>query len=154
MKRAGVLGVVALVIGCTIVPTIACANGWEGWRGSGGWGPDSPYDRCYDPTRVERFFGQVTAIGTTVPMPGMADGIWLLLTMEQVSIPVQLGPTWYIERLDTRLEVGDRIEVKGAKAFAAGLRAVIAAEVRRGDSVLVLRDAAGIPVWAAWRRVR
>lgn len=154
MKRAGVLGAVAVVIGWMIVPSLACANGWQGWRGSGGWGAGSPYDRCYDAARVARFSGEVTSITTTVPMPGMTDGISLLLTMQSVSIPVQLGPAWYIERLDARIEVGDRIQVTGAKAITAGLPAVIAAEVRKGDSVLVLRDAAGIPVWAAWRRAR
>jgi hypothetical protein len=90
----------------------------------------------------------------TVPLPGMTDGISLLLTMKAACIPVLLGPAWYIERLDTRIEIGDRIDVIGAKAFAEGLLAVIAAEVRKGDSVLVLRDAGGIPVWVGWRRAR
>lgn len=154
MKRVGVLGVVALVTGCIVMSFPARANGWEGWRGSGGWGADSPYSRCYNPSKISSFSGEVTEITTTVPMPGMAEGISLLLTMKAVSIPVQLGPAWYIERLDARIELGDRIEVMGAKAFAEGLPAVIAVELRKGDSVLVLRDAAGIPVWAGWRRAR
>jgi len=154
MKRACILGAVALVIGCVAIPSLGHADGWEGWRGSGGWGADSPYNRSYDPTKVETFSGKVTRIDTTVPMGGMSDGIYLLLTMERVSVAVHLGPAWYIERLDTWIEVGDRIEVKGSKAFAAGVPAVIAAEVRKGDNVLVLRDAAGIPVWAGWRRTR
>jgi len=74
--------------------------------------------------------------------------------MSAVSIPVQLGPAWYIERLDAPIEIGDHIEILGAKAFAEGLPAVIAAEVRKGERVLVLRDATGIPVWAGWRQVR
>ena len=57
---------------------------------------------------------------TTVPMPGMTDGIALLLTMQAVSIPVHLGPAWYIERLDARIEVGDHIEVVGAKGLRRG----------------------------------
>jgi len=152
MKRACILGAVALVIGWVAIPSLGYADSWEGWRGSGGWGADSPYNRSYDPTKVETFSGEVTKIDATVPMQGMSDGIYLLLTMERVSVPVHLGPAWYIERLDTRIEVGDRIEVKGSKAFAAGVPAVIAAEVRKGDSVLVLRDAAGLPAWAGWRR--
>jgi hypothetical protein len=154
MKRVGVLGAAALVIGCIVIPSLASTGGWEGWRGSGGWGLDSRYNRCFDPTSVATFSGRVTGIGTTVPMHGMTDGVSLLLTMQEVSIPVQLGPAWYIEHLDARIEVGDRIEVTGAKAFAAGVPAVIAAEVRKGNSVLVLRDAAGIPVWAGWRHAR
>jgi len=154
MKRVGVLGAAALTIGCLAMPALASTDGWEGWRGSGGWGADSLYNRCYHPSRVETFSGEVSGITTTVPMPGMTDGIALLLTMQAVSIPVHLGPAWYIERLDARIEVGDHIEVVGAKAFAEGLPAVLAADVRKGERVLVLRDATGIPVWAGWRQVR
>ncbi len=154
MNRVGALGAVALAIGCILVPSPALANGWEGWRGSGGWGADSAYNRCYVPSRVATFSGKVTEITTTVPMPGMADGIALLLTMQTVSIPVHLGPTWYIEHLEVPIEVGDHVDIVGANAFAEGLPAVIAAEVRKGDHVLVLRDAVGIPVWTGWRRAR
>jgi hypothetical protein len=42
MKRVGVLGAVALAIGCVAIPSFASTGGWEGWRGSGGWGADSP----------------------------------------------------------------------------------------------------------------
>jgi hypothetical protein len=154
MKRIGVLGAVVLAIGCLVVPSLARANGWEGWHGSGGWGVDSPYNRCYVPSKLANFSGKVTEITATVPMPGMAEGVSLLLTMKAMSIPVQLGPAWYIEHLDASIEVGDQIEVLGAKAFAEGVPAVMAAEVRKGDHVLVLRDAAGTPVWAGWRRVQ
>lgn len=145
---------VFLLIGCIAIPNLVCADGWNGWRGSGGWGADSPYERCYDPTNVDTFSGEVTRVDTVIPMPGMAEGIFLLLTLETISIPVHLGPGWYIERLDRQIEVGDWIDVKGSKAFAAGVSAVIAAEVRKGDSVLVLRDAAGVPVWTGWQRIR
>jgi hypothetical protein len=154
MNRVRVLGVIVLAIGCLATRSLASTDWWEAWRGSGGWGADSPYNRCYHPTDVEAFSGEVSGITTTVPMPGMTDGIVLLLTMKAVSIPVQLGPAWYIERLDAPIEVGDHIEVLGAKALAAGLPAVIAAEVRKGDKVLVLRDAEGIPAWTGWRRAR
>jgi len=29
---------------------------------------------------------------------------------------------------------------------------ITAAEVKKGNSVFVLRDSSGIPVWAGWRR--
>jgi hypothetical protein len=154
MKRVGVLSAVLLAIGCLAIPSLASTDGWEGWRGSGGWGADSPYNRCYHPSRVETFSGDVSDITTTTPMPGMTEGVSLLLTMKAVSIPVHLGPAWYIEHLDAPIEVGDHVDVLGAKAVAEGLPAVLAAEVRKGERVLVLRDAAGIPVWSGWRRAR
>jgi hypothetical protein len=68
---------VLLVIGCIAMPTLACADGWTGWRGSGGWGADSPYERCYDPTNMDTFSGEVTSVDTVIPMPGMAEGMHL-----------------------------------------------------------------------------
>jgi hypothetical protein len=112
---------VFFVIGCIAMPTLVCADRWSGWRGSGGWGAGSPYERCYDPTNMETFSGEVTSVDTVIPMPGMAEGISLLLTLETISIPVHLGPAWYIEQLDRRIEVGDWVDVKGSKAFAAGV---------------------------------
>jgi hypothetical protein len=56
MKPACILGAVALVIGCVAIPSLGHADGWEGWRGSGGWGADSPYNRSYDPTKEETMF--------------------------------------------------------------------------------------------------
>ena len=56
MKRACILGAVALVIGWAAIPSLGYADSWEGWRGSGGWGVDSPYNRSYDPTKKETAF--------------------------------------------------------------------------------------------------
>jgi hypothetical protein len=50
------------------------------------------------------------------------------------------------------IEKGDKIEVKGSRVMFAGKQAIIAAEVKKGGSVLVLRDSAGVPAWAGWRR--
>ncbi|HEU4344281.1 MAG TPA: hypothetical protein VFU31_22205 [Candidatus Binatia bacterium] len=46
----------------------------------------------------------------------------------------------------------DRVEVKGARITFEGKPAIIASEVKKGDEVLRLRDDAGFPVWAGWRR--
>jgi hypothetical protein len=46
----------------------------------------------------------------------------------------------------------DKIEVKGSRITFDGKPAIIAAEVKKGDDVLVLRDASGLPVWSGWRR--
>lgn len=56
-----------------------------------------------------------------------------------------LGPGWYIERLDTKIEKDDKVELKGSRVTLSGKPAIIAAGVKRGDSTLVLRDSAGSP---------
>ena len=42
--------------------------------------------------------------------------------------------------------------MKGARTTFAGKPAIIAAEVKKGDEVLKLRDDSGFPVWSGWRR--
>jgi hypothetical protein len=51
-----------------------------------------------------------------------------------------------------KIEPKDTIEVKGSRTTVAGKPAIIAAEVKKGDELLKLRDESGFPVWAGWRR--
>ncbi len=67
-------------------------------------------------------------------------------------MPVDPGPGWYIERRGTEIEKGEKVEVKGSRVSLSGKPEIIAAEVKKGDSTLMLRDSAGIPAWAGWRR--
>jgi hypothetical protein len=122
------------------------------WRGSGGWGMKGSYQRIYNPATVETIKGEVVAVEKITPMKGMRYGIHLMVKTEKETIPVHLGPAWFIERQDTKIEKGDRIEVKGSRVTIGGKPAIIAAEVKKGESVLVLRDSAGVPVWSGWRR--
>lgn len=131
--------------------TAASAAPWKGWRGSGGWGPGTPYNQMYNPANAETLSGVVTAIDKTVPMRRMDYGIALIVKTEKETIPVHLGPGWFIERIDKPFAVGDKVEVKGSRVSFDKQPAVIAAEVKRGDNVLVLRDSNGVPVWAGWR---
>ena len=87
-----------------------------------------------------------------VPQKGMYSGVQVILKTDKETIPVHLGPSWYIERLDMKILKGDNIEVKGSRVTFAGKPAIIAGELKKGDQVLVLRDANGVPVWAGWRR--
>lgn len=145
------LTLLATLVMMLLVST-AFAAPWKGWRGSGGWGMGSPYQRMYDPARVETVAGEVVGVDKVTPTKGMQHGIHLQLKSATETVSVHLGPSWYIERLDTRIEKGDRIEVKGSRVTVAGKPALIAAEVKKGAALLKLRDESGIPAWAGWRR--
>ena len=54
--------------------------------------------------------------------------------------------------MDTKIEKGDKVVVKGSRVTMMDAPAIIAGEVKKGDSVLRLRDENGFPVWAGWRR--
>jgi hypothetical protein len=112
----------------------------------------SQYQRIYNPATVETISGTVEAVEQIEPMKGMNYGIHLKVKTVKDMVEVHLGPGWYIERLDTGIDKGDKIEVKGSKVTAAGKTFIIASEVKKGDNTLILRDSAGIPAWAGWRR--
>jgi hypothetical protein len=122
------------------------------WKGSRGWGPGTPYSRMYNPQTVETITGEVLSVDQMMPMKGMSYGIHIVLKTNKETIPVHLGPGWYIENQDMTIAPKDKIEVTGSRITFEGDPTLIAAEVKKGDEVLTLRDANGFPVWSGWRR--
>jgi hypothetical protein len=43
------------------------------------------------------------------------------------------------------------VEVKGSRITFEGKPAIIAAEIKKGEETLKLRDENGFPVWSGWR---
>jgi hypothetical protein len=82
----------------------------------------------------------------------MGAGIHMILNIGKETISVHLGPSWYLENQDVKIEPKDKVEVKGSKITFGGKPAIIAEEVKKGDEVLKLRDDSGFPVWSGWRR--
>lgn len=118
----------------------------------GGWGPGSQYGRMFDPKTVETVKGEVEKVERVTPMHGMSAGIHLLLKTEKETLSVHLGPEWYINNQEVKIEPKDKVEVKGSRVTINGKPALIAEEVVKGDQVLKLRDDNGVPMWAGWRR--
>jgi|UniRef100_A0A7C3SJF7 hypothetical protein len=144
MKKAGLalalLGLVALVWAGA-----AMAQPRRGW---GGWGPGERYGRMYNPATVETLSGEVTKVERFTPGRGMGYGVHLTLKTATETISVHLGPSWYVEQQGLTFAAGDKLEVTGSRITYQGKPAIIAAEVKKGDKVLKLRDAQGVPVWA------
>jgi hypothetical protein len=153
MKKVGVSLVIAAI---AVLFAAVSSNAQRGpgmmWRGSGGWGPGTQYNRMYDPKTVETISGEVISIDQFTPAKGMFGGIHMNVKTGKETISVHLGPSFYIENQDVKLEAKDKVEVKGSKITFSGKPAIIASEVKKGDEVLKLRDDAGFPVWSGWRR--
>jgi len=147
-KRMLISMIVAVFV-LTASLAIAQPGRWGG-RGSGGWGMGTPYQGMYNPATQETFVGEVVGIEKTVPLRRMNEGLAAVVKTEKETVTVHLGPTWYLERLDEKIVKGDKVEVKGLRTTLAGKTIILAAEVKKGDKLLVLRDAAGVPVWAGW----
>jgi len=152
MKKIFIVLVVLSIVTLGLTAESFAQRGTMKWKGGGGWGPGTPYGRMYDPAKVETISGTVESVGTAIPMKGMYAAATLVVKTDKETITVHLGPEWYIGRLDTRIAKGDAVEVRGSRVTFADKPAIIAAEVKKGDNVLVLRDSAGIPVWSGWRR--
>jgi hypothetical protein len=151
MKTARII-TVAFALSVLFISSLALADPWKGWQGSGGWGMGSSYQRMYNPATVETVSGVVESVDKITPVKGMYSGIHLVLKTDKETIAVHLGPEWYIERQDVKIGKGDKIEVKGSRITFDGKPAIIAAECKKGDSILLLRDSSGFPAWAGWRR--
>ncbi len=143
---------IVCVVAVLLVALMGSTAFGQPWSGSGGWGMKGSYQRMYNQATVETIKGEVVAVDKVKPMKGMQYGIHLMVKTDKQTIPVHLGPSWYIERQDTKIEKGDRIEVKGSRVTFDGKPAIIAAEVKKGDHVLLLMDSAGVPAWSGWRR--
>jgi len=152
MKKSFVMFAVLAIVIFGLTNESFAQKGAMKWQGSGGWGVGTPYQRMYDPAKAETLSGTVEAVAQVVPMKGMNRAVAVTLKTEKETISIHLGPEWYIGRLDTKIVKSDSIEIKGARATFAGKPVIIAAEVKKGDNVLVLRDSSGIPVWSGWRR--
>jgi len=151
MKRSAALAI-ALAISLFLPAAETFARGGPRWQGSGGWGPGESYNRMYDPKSVENLTGEVTSVEQMTSLRGMSYGIQLMIKTDNETIPVHLGPGWFIENQDVKIVTGDKVQVKGSRILFDGKPAVIAAELARGDDVLRLRDENGFPMWSGWRR--
>lgn len=114
----------------------------------------SAYYRMYDVTTVETLKGTVASVEKmTMRNRGMRRGygIHVMLETGTETIPVHLGPSWFLDKQDVKIQKGDKIEVLGSRITYDDKPAVVAAEVKKGSNVLKLRDDKGFPYWSGWR---
>jgi hypothetical protein len=102
--------------------------------------------RNFDSKTVETIQGKVLSVEKTPPK-GRGYGIHLTLQTEKESISVHLGPDWYIDKQTPHIEANDTITVTGSRVTIDGKPAIIAAQVKKGNEILKLRDENGIPAW-------
>jgi hypothetical protein len=80
---------------------------------------------------------------------GPGYGVHLVLKTDKGEIPVHLGPSFYLDKQDVKIEEKDKVEVKGSRVtFKGGKQALLAAEVKKDGALLKLRDEDGVPAWS------
>jgi hypothetical protein len=145
MKRIRLAIVWGTILAVALTGTALAQKG----MGPGGGGP---YARMYNPQTVETMSGEVTAVDTFSGPRGRYAGIHLTLKTAKETISVHLGPSWFLEQQKITFAPKDTVVVTGSRVPFQGKPAIIAAEVKKGDQSLKLRDANGIPLWAGQGR--
>lgn len=155
MKKAGIL-IVFFTMVCFLFVTESSFSSQRGQmlRETRSWSMGTPYGKMYDSKTVETIGGEVVSVNKFTPMRGMTSGSCLTLKTEKETIPVHLGPESYIENQAVKIKPKDKIEVKGSRITFDEKPAIIAAEVKKGDEVLKLRNEDGMPVWSSGDRGR
>lgn len=137
MKR--IVITVVLVFLCSVVLT-AVAQG-PGNRGMG----FGPYNTATETTVT----GTVQAVQQHPGKRG-GVGIHLLLKTKDSTLDVHVGPSWYLDKQDVKFAEGDTVEVTGSMLKTND--GILAKEIKKGDKTLLLRNAAGRPLWAGANR--
>lgn len=140
MKGNGPMSALVLILALTM----ACGSENQGGLGPGG---EAGYDRMYDPKTVGSVSGEVMSV-EKITDRGTGDGLSLNLKTGKETLLVYLGPVWFLEKQDLTLAPKDQVEITGSQIIFQGKPVIIAAEVKKGDKSLKLRDAAGLPAWA------
>jgi len=100
-----------------------------------------------DVRTVETFGGKVLSIEKTAPANRRGNWINVLLQTGKGTIAVQLGPDWYVDKQRPRIQPNDIIKVTGSRVMMDGRSMIVAADVTKGNELLRLREANGIPMW-------
>ncbi len=128
---------------------------WAQPGGGGGGGPGGGYGRMFNPATVETLSGEVTKVERFTAGRGMGQGVHLTLKTATETLDVHLGPSWYLEQQGFTVATGNKLDITGSRITFQGKPAIIASELKKGNQVLILRNAQGVPAWAGagrgWR---
>lgn len=133
----------SIVFGVTIlaVTTVAYAR-----QGPGG--------RNYNPATETTVTGTVQEV-QNIPSSGKGGGgIHLVFSTEGGPVEVHVGPARFADSKGFTFAKGDTLTITGSKVTMDGARVLIARAIKKGDQVLTLRNASGIPLWSGRGRGR
>ena len=119
----------------------------------------------YNPSTETTVKGTVEEVQqlTGKPMPGPSGTMWntcprgwsgthLILTTDQGTLAVHVGPTAYLTSKNFSISMGDELTITGSKVRYLGSDFLIAREITKGGQVLTLRDTKGFPLWSGPHR--
>ena len=106
----------------------------------------------YNPETIQVVQGKVLEVELVPMTSGRGQGVHVLLQTEQETIPVHLGPDWFLSSQNLTIQKGDQLEVTGSRVNFNGKDAIIASKVSKAGKTVVLRNQNGVPVWSGSKR--
>jgi hypothetical protein len=107
------------------------------------------YSTLYKPGTVETIKGEVVSLGKTASGNGKALCEVLTLKTSKDNFWVILKPENYNPKINLNIQPGDQLEITGSKILLPGKTTIIAAQIKKGNETLTLRDSkTGRPIWA------
>lgn len=143
MHRISSILIMAAVLLAMTLPATAQRHGRE--RGER---PREFYGSNYDMRTVETIRGEVVDVQTERHGPGRGEGMHLMLKTETETIPVHLGPVWYLDEQKVSVKAGDVVEITGSRTTFEEKPVILASGIATTDSKIRLRDDRGVPLWA------
>jgi hypothetical protein len=101
----------------------------------------------YDKATEKTLTGAVENV-FQVPGDNAMSGTHLVVKTKDGEIHVHAGPASFLASKKVAFKKGDRIEVVGSLIKGEGFQAILARQIKRGNQVITLRDAAGVPTWS------
>jgi hypothetical protein len=107
----------------------------------------------YDPSTLTTISGTVRSVDTLTGRGGNFQMIQLTVKDSSGTIPVHIGPAFYLDQQGISFKAGGAVEITGSQMQFNGNDFIAAAEVKYDGKTITLRDDSGRPVWAR-RRMR
>ncbi len=142
-------GVKLIIVFGVIFLTFVFGNASE-QKDMGGWELDSPYNKLYNPSEMDKFKAIVVGIKEVVPMPGMTPGVALMVReSEGEVILVHICPSWYIDKRDIGIRKGDKVKIRGVWVEIDGEDVFIASKIKKGEyfELKIRLTSSGKPFW-------
>lgn len=105
----------------------------------------STHAQKFDPAHIATLSGHVQMVHPSGKKPARNSMMWLKLKTANETVPVHLGPAWYVSKLG--LSKGDTLEVTGSRITKGKRSEIIATKVVKGTHELDLRSDKGAPLW-------
>ena len=102
--------------------------------------------RSYDFQTTEILKGEIVSLKSFRSRRGFS-GMHLMVKTDKETIEVHAAPSWFLAEQDFDLTSQDKITVIGSRINVDGQEAIIARQIIKGDTTLLLRDLDGFPVW-------